>query len=104
MQITLIPQRRDAPLTLSIAGDVLSVDGELFDFSALAEGAEMPASAIASDHFAGPVTRRNGELHLSLILPNGPRPPQEAMFPAVLNIIADGPVTLPAFEIEEPAE
>jgi hypothetical protein len=104
MQITLIPQRRDAPLTLSVIGDVLTVDGEDFDFSALAEGVELPATAVASDHFCGPVTRLNGELHLSLILPNGANPPQEAMFPVALNIASDGPVALPAFDTEDPVK
>ena len=39
MQITLTPQRRDDTLTLTRSGDVLTINGEAFDFAAIPEGA-----------------------------------------------------------------
>ena len=42
MIITFFPLRSDATLALSRQGDVLSVNGEAFDFSDLPEGARLP--------------------------------------------------------------
>jgi hypothetical protein len=100
MQITLSPARRDARLDLSRNGDTLTINGEAFDFSPLPEGATLPAEAIASDWFAGPVERVDGELHLTLVLPHGADAPQETLFPAPLTLTGDGPVTLPSYEKE----
>ena len=67
MQITLSPARRDTPLTLSRTGDALTINGEVFDFTPLPDGATLPREAIASDWFAGPVERVDGTLHLTLV-------------------------------------
>jgi len=101
MQITLSPMRRTARLSLSRSGDTLTINGEDFDFSPLPEGATLPAEAIASDWFAGPVERTGGTLRLTLALPHGADAPQETLFPAPLALTGDGPVRLPAYEIEE---
>lgn len=101
MQFTLTPQRRNAPMVLSVAGDVLTIDSADYDFSTLPEGGEQTIDQIDSDMFSGPVTRVNGELHIALILPVGARAPHESLFPAPLIVTADGPVMLPAYEVEE---
>jgi hypothetical protein len=49
---TLVPQRRDAPLVAVKTGDVLTLDGEAFDYGPMQEGDVLPAIAIASDLFA----------------------------------------------------
>lgn len=105
MLITLSPVRMDETLTASLAGDTLTLNGEAFDFSQMPEGATLPAEAIASDHFAGPVERINGELHLTLRLPHGANPPQHVAFPQPIHVTEDGPVALP-FDVpqEEVAE
>jgi len=95
MIIKLSPVRMDETLAVSRAGDVLTVNGETFDFSQLPEGAALPRQAIASDHFAGPVERINGELHLILRLPHGHNPSQSVAFPQPITIAVDGPVALP---------
>lgn len=100
MHITLTPARRAAPITVTRTGDTLTIDGVGFDFSALADGAILPADAIASDWFAGPVERISGELHLTLVVPHGPDAPQETRFPASLTLTGDGPVTLPPYNQE----
>ena len=105
MKIILSPMRRDAQLTLSKSGDVLTINGEDFDFSGLPNGATLPLSAINSHWFAGDVTRDEaGELTVPLILPHGYNAPVETRFPAPLENVADGRVDLPIYETPEPEE
>ncbi len=95
MRITLSPVRLDETLTASLAGDVLTLNGETFDFAQLPEGGTLPAEAIASDWITGPVSRINGELHLTLRLPHGPSPSRAVAFPEPINVTEDGPIPLP---------
>ena len=95
MQINWNPQRRDDSLTVVKQGDVLIVNGTEFDFSAMPEGATLPAEAIDSDLFSGPVERISGEIVLTLTLPHGPNPSHAVAFPQPINVTADGPVELP---------
>lgn len=99
MKIHLTPMRTDTPLTLHRKGDILTLNGESFDFTELSEGAQLPASAIASDLFVGSVTRKDGELELTLVLPHGAAAPPATLFPVALNIEGNGPVELPAYKI-----
>ena len=96
MQINLSPVRLDETLTVSCAGGVLTINGTPFDFNQLPEGATLPADAINSEHFVGPVERINGEVHLTLRLPHGANPSREVAFPQPITVTADGPVMLPA--------
>lgn len=100
MYITLSPQRLDATLVASVVGDVITLNGEPFDFTQLPEGSSLPADAIESNHFVGPVERINGELRLTLRLPHGPNPPQHVAFPEPIHVTQDGPVQLPTAEVE----
>lgn len=102
MHITLIPQRRATPLTVTRNGDILTLNGETFDFSPLPDGATLPREAIASNWFAGPVERIEGVLHLSLIVPFGPSAPPQTINPAPLTLTGNGPVTLPPYDLEIP--
>jgi hypothetical protein len=102
MRITFSPVRRELALRLHRVGDVLTLNGEIFDFSPLPEGALLPAEAIDSEWFIGPVERIDGELHLRLILPHGSRAPGETRFPAPVTVTADGPVPLPPFDLTDP--
>lgn len=95
MQVKLSPQRLDASLVASVVGDIITLNGESFDFSQLPEGATLPADAIESEHFIGDVSRINDELHLILRLPHGPNPSQAVAFPAPLTVLEDGPIPLP---------
>lgn len=89
---------------VTLAGDILTIDGEDFDFTQLPDGATLPADAIGSDHFVGTVERVAGELHLTLRLPNGPNPSHEVAFPMPLIVFADGPVAMPFDPEPEPQE
>lgn len=102
MQIKLSPQRLNETLTATRAGDVLTLNGVDFDFDPLAEGATLPAEAIASKWIIGPVSRIDGELHLTLRLPHGPNPSRAVAFPEPLTVLEDGPIPLPFDSEPEP--
>lgn len=96
MLIKLSPVRRDETIAVSLIGNVLTINGQPFDFTQLPEGATLPVEAIDSEHFAGPVERIGGELRLTLLLPHGPNPSPAVAFPQPITVTADGPVELPA--------
>lgn len=102
MLITLSPVRLDETLTASRDGDVLTLNGEVFDFTQLPEGGTLPADAIDSDWIIGPVSRTSGELHLTLRLPHGPNPSQAVAFPDPVTVTQDGPIPLPFDPEPEP--
>ena len=107
MQFNLSPQRRDDRLSLARHGDILTINGETFDFGPVQEGAVLPAAAVQSDWFAGDITRQGSELVFHLFLPHGVRAPHETLFPEVLTVSGNGPIPLPAYELppeELPAE
>ncbi|HHQ2708749.1 TPA: hypothetical protein ACSPNY_000545 [Pseudomonas aeruginosa] len=85
----------DEHLSLSRAGDVLTVNGQPFDFTPLPDGGELPAEAIGSEWFAGSAVRRGDRLELILRFPLAADASGAARFPEPLLIEADGPVELP---------
>jgi hypothetical protein len=85
----------DEPLTVSRTGDVLTLNGQAFDFSQLPEGATLPAEAIDSEWVVGPVSRIDGDLHLTLRLPHGANPSRAVAFPEPIHVTEDGPIPLP---------
>ena len=100
MHITLSPSRCDTPLTLSKAGDTLTINGEAFDLSGIPEGATLPRDAVACEWLASDIERIGGVLHLTLIFPHGANAPHEARFPEPIDA-TDGPIALPAYEVAE---
>lgn len=97
MHITLTPQRRDARLDLERHGDTLTINGERFDLSAIPEGAVLPRDAVDCIWLASDIERKDGVLHLVMVLPHGPAAAHETLFPATLHLTGDGPVTLPPY-------
>lgn len=95
MRISFSPQRRQDVLTVVKSGDILTIDGAVFDFSLLPDGATIPAEAIPSEWFVGPVERIDGVLHLTLVLPHGPEPSESVAFPSSLIDPPDGALALP---------
>jgi hypothetical protein len=95
MKIVPVPIRTDDTLELFKAGDILTVNGEDFDFSQLGEGDSLPSSAITSTWFIGDQTRVDGDLVLTLFLPNPWNYSHEQAFPVDLVGVPDGPVLLP---------
>lgn len=95
MRIYLSPRRMDAVLDVVRAGDVLTVNGEAFNFKSVGEGDTLPQSAIRSEWFAGDVTRVDGELEFALILPLPINYSPEQAFPVPLENVPDGRVAFP---------
>lgn len=95
MIISFSPQRRADSLVVSKAGDVLTINGEAFDFSALPDGATIPAGEVPCSFVGGVVERIDGQLRLTLVLPCAADAPQARRFPAPLTDPADGPIALP---------
>lgn len=67
MKITFTPQYRFDPLALSKNGDVLTINGEDFDFSPLPDGYSVEA---VSACIIGPVARVDGKLKITIACPS----------------------------------
>lgn len=100
MKLILFPQRRDDELSLSLQGEILTISGDMLDLSSVPEGATVPMEAIDSPFIIAPIERINGELHVSLLLPQSTpfgvfdeignkRPPYN------LTVDRDGDIALP---------
>lgn len=99
MHISFSPQRREDTLTLErTAPDGLRINGEDFDFGPLDEGDLIPAGTIPCEWIVGPVSRIDGEIHLTMLLPHGVNPPQIVAFPEAIHATQDGPIALPTDE------
>lgn len=95
MKIFLSPQRRSGHLAIEKAGDVLTINGEGFDFSSLPDGATIPEGIVPCEWVIGAVERVDGDLQITVILPHGPNPPEALLFPASIINPPDGPIVLP---------
>lgn len=93
--INLSPQVNSAVFNLSKNGDVLTLNEEVYDFTALVEGATLPKEAINSDWIISDVSRNNGNIELSLLFPISSTASEAARFPVPLEVSVDGVVTLP---------
>ncbi len=95
MKIRFSPIRSDANLTLVRAGDVLVVNGEAYDLSGIPEGATLPREAVAGDWLGDDITRQDGALQVTVILPHGPGAAPHSLFPSSIVMTEDGNVPLP---------
>lgn len=96
MHIKFSPQRRDGVLEIIKNGDKLRINGDLFSFVSLPDGATIPSGAVPCEWIVGPVERIDGKIHLTLILPHGPTPSRKVAFPAAIESVPDGAVAIPA--------
>ncbi|KKX25412.1 hypothetical protein [Rhizobium sp. LC145] len=95
MRVSFSPQRRNDALKAHKSGDIITLNGESFDFSELPAGATIPAGEVPCEWIVGPVERIDGEIHLTLILPHGPNPSSAVASPAPLVSPPDGVLDLP---------
>ncbi|WP_223464832.1 hypothetical protein [Pseudomonas sp. GL-RE-26] len=97
MRIKLSPNdfSDDRALELIKFGDTLTVNGEAFDFSPIGDGDMLPSAAINSPWFLGEVERVDGELTVTVWLPNPWNASPEQRFPKDLVNVPDGVVLLP---------
>jgi hypothetical protein len=100
MKITFSPCRMDAVLAASIDGDTITLNGQAVDLSGVAEGAAVDAETLGCDWITGQVSRADGVLCVTLILPHGADAPQEALFPEPVEA-GDGPVAVPGQEVAD---
>lgn len=95
MIIKLCPEFSDGVLSVNKSGDVLTIDGEQFDFRDLPEGAVLPSSAVDSSFVVGDITRKNGDLIITLRLPHAQDAPEATRYPADIVNPPDGNVRFP---------
>lgn len=95
-KISFSPQYSTGDLTLVKQGDILTVNGDVLDFTDLPEGGEYPPEAIDNEFVVGGVKRVDGEIHITILLPySNPNAPRSVTFPDPITVTADGPVALP---------
>lgn len=95
MKINLNPQFRDDTVSVVVSADIIVINGEVFDFSPLPEGATLPRDAITSEWLTGDITRKDGQIELTLLLPHKHDASEAARFPEPLIVTTNGPVELP---------
>lgn len=101
MKINLSPVRSDeSQPSVTKSGDIITVNGEAFDFSDVTEGATLPADAIVSDWIVGDVTRLNGTLELTIKITHGANAPEATRFPSPILNPQDGEIALPLYDVE----
>lgn len=109
MIIKLWPDLVDWELSASVSGDVITINGQQFDFSPLGPGQRLPGSAIDSEYFIATefVERKGKTLYVTLRFPVSPGSPEEFRNPDQ-HIVIDarkGPVKFPdASPIEDEHE
>lgn len=103
MQLILSPVRGlpgQPETVLSVAGDVLHVDGQAYDLSPVPEGGL--AEPGGAHPFIGPITREGGTLHATVrVLLGDSATPDQPGSPWPVSV-ADGPVPIPASRQQEP--
>lgn len=95
MIINLTPQRRDDMLTVIKNGDVLTINGEDFDFTQIPNGGLLPRNAINCEWIEQSITRNNNQLELTLILPLKYEASEAARFPQPIVNPPDGEIQFP---------
>jgi hypothetical protein len=90
----------DSDLTIHVAGEVLTLNDTVLDFTGIPNGGVLAQGDIDCAWIAGDVSRdADGLLTVPVILPHGPDAPEARRFPAPLLVTADGPVALPPFDV-----
>jgi hypothetical protein len=98
MIIQFSPQLRGDVLMVVKRGDVLTINGEDFDFSGLPDNSFLPAEYVPCEFVVGRVERMAGELTVTLLLPHGANPSQAVAFPAPIMDVPDGEIAIPRDE------
>lgn len=99
MKINLSPQVRPDALVVLKSGEKLTINGEVFDFTQLPEGAVLPAAAVDCEFIIGEVRREGGEPLLTILLPIAWDAPASCAFPEPILNPADDRVPLPTDEV-----
>lgn len=105
MIINMTPIRLERPQpVVTVAGDVITIDGDAIDLTQLPEDGVLPHGAVDSPWvIENDITRTDGEISLTMLLPIGPNASEASRFPAPIIVDADGPVVLPPYSAEDAA-
>nr|WP_315403082.1 tail fiber assembly protein [uncultured Pseudomonas sp.] len=95
MKIKLSPVRSDDHLHAEVYADMLRLNGVSLDLAALANGATLPADAVACAYINHPVERIDGELVVTITMPHGAQAGEQSRFPVDIANPPDGRVSLP---------
>lgn len=98
MKIKLSPRRMDESIAAVVSGDDVTINDIKYDFSALLEGESLPAQDVNISYFLGDISRVEGEIHLTLVLPHAADAPDETRFPTA----QDTPLTIVAGAVPFP--
>ena len=104
-KIKLSPQvNGKEPPVISVQGDILSINGEEFDFSPLQEGESITSDAVKNacvrnmpqEDDTDAIYRKDGDIHLGILYPVFWNSPKAARFPNPDVIsVSSGSVTFP---------
>ncbi|MDT8245444.1 hypothetical protein RQ698_11025 [Pseudomonas aeruginosa] len=99
MRITLSPvfvlPGESIAMDLAVYGDAVHLNGEVYDFSPLPDGGELPAGAIPGEIFFGVISRQGREIVMTVRLPVDETSTEVALYPDPIHVTEDGPVELP---------
>lgn len=92
--------------SVDVKGYMLTINGEVFDFSPLEKGYELSLDAIGSDLFADKaVMSTDGVLSIALLMPYDEATATDVIrFPEPVTVTADGPVDIPTDHPAQPPE
>ncbi len=99
---TLLPDDNSTRLEASVAGDVITINGDEIDLTDLPENDELLASAVDHPWVVGRLRRLSDQIQITIVFPIPSDAPPEARAPAPVLMLADGPVPLPSVEAEQP--
>lgn len=94
------------PITYEVAGGVLTVNGEAFDFGPLADGDILPVSAVGNAESwlrSTEVLRDGGRIRVCVVMPfdSSATLPLHVRHPDGIMVDEDGRVPLPTDEVAE---
>lgn len=95
MRIIFCPLLTDKVLTVRKRGDVLTINGERFDFRPMPDNSTLPPSAVACEWIDHEIKKISGELEITIRLPFSSESSEAVRFPADLFNPPDGKLVLP---------
>lgn len=88
INIKFSPTRTDFMelLTVSVKGFIVTVNGEVFDFSPLQDGDTLHPDAVDSLYFTGDISRTGDDLNIVLLMPYRFTEDMDILFPEAVSV------------------
>lgn len=97
-KIALSPQLSNAALQLVKNGNMLTINGNSYDFSHMNNGDMIPPEAISDPNIIGAISKENGVVKLTILMPySNPDADESVTFPEPIVMDVDGEL---AFNME----